>query len=214
MEICKSLYKDLTSSDYLPNAKLEINTSEFKQIHKSGKTIETPEGQSFSGDIVITTIDQISNAIITHSQIDSLVAYMSAHVVFDEYHEYINMPAFNLLFAELVECKKLQGNNAKALLVSATPNYYFIENLLGLKKSHIVSIESFNKSQYLLSFTEFDEYNRDEGNPLYSSQTKNTFVISNTATTAQLSFIKNQRTENALLFHSKYKFVKLIHLTK
>lgn len=205
VEICKSLYKDLTSSDYLPNAKLEINTSEFKQIHKSGKTIETPEGQSFSGDIVITTIDQISNAIITHSQIDSLVAYMSAHVVFDEYHEYINMPAFNLLFAELVECKKLQGNNAKALLVSATPNYYFIENLLGLKKSHIVSIESFNKSQYLLSFTEFDEYNRDEGNPLYSSQTKNTFVISNTATTAQLSFIKNQRTENALLFHSKYK---------
>ncbi|WP_432745588.1 CRISPR-associated endonuclease Cas3'' [Methylobacter sp. G7] len=208
VQVCQGLFNDLAAPDYLPNAKIEINTGEFKQMRQFGNDPEeTPEGQSFSGDIVITTIDQISNAIITHRQIDTLVDYMNAHVVFDEYHEYINMPAFNLLFAELVECKKLQGNNAKALLVSATPNYYFIENLLGLKRSYVVGIESFNQSQYLLSFPTFEEKNKDENNPLYQSQsqTKNTFVISNTATTAQLSFIKNQSTENALLFHGKYK---------
>jgi CRISPR-associated endonuclease/helicase Cas3 len=154
IQVCQGLFKDLSEPDYLPNAKIEINTGEFKQLRQFGnEPEETPEGQSFSGDIVITTIDQITNAIITHRQVDSLVMYMNAHVVFDEYHEYINMPAFNLLFAELVECKKLQGNKAKALLVSATPNYYFIENLLGLKRSHIVGIESFNQSQYLSGFT-------------------------------------------------------------
>ncbi|MDF1583137.1 MAG: CRISPR-associated endonuclease Cas3'' [Methyloprofundus sp.] len=206
VQVCQGLFNDLSAPDYLPNAKIEINTGEFKQLRQFGNDPEeTPEAESFSGDIVITTIDQISNAIITHRQVDSLVAYMNAHVVFDEYHEYINMPAFNLLFAELVECKKLQGNNANALLVSATPNYYFIEHLLGLRRDDVIGIESFNQSQYLLSFPTFEEKNKDESNPLYQSQTTNTFVISNTATTAQLSFIKNQSTENALLFHGKYK---------
>jgi CRISPR-associated endonuclease/helicase Cas3 len=203
VQVCQGLFHDLTTPDYLPNAKIEINTGEFKQIAQFGnKPEDTPTGQEFSGDIVITTIDQITNAIITHRSVTSLVAYMNAHVVFDEYHEYINMPAFNLLFAELVECKKLQ-NNAKALLVSATPNYYFVEELLGLK--NIIGIESFNQSQYQIKFTYFDEAKQDESNPLYQPHPKNTFVISNTAITAQQSFIANQRDENAILFHGKFK---------
>lgn len=204
VQVCQGLFHDLTAPDYLPNAKIEINTGEFKNIRQSGKEIETPEGQEFSGDIVITTIDQITNAIITHRSVTSLVDYMNAHVVFDEYHEYITMPAFNLLFAELVECKKLQ-NNAKALLVSATPNYYFIEELLGLNPQDIIGIESFNQSQYQINFSTFDEAKQDETNPLFQKQPENTFVISNTAITAQQSFIANQSDEKAILFHGKFK---------
>jgi CRISPR-associated endonuclease/helicase Cas3 len=124
--------------------------------------------------------------------------------VFDEYHEYINMPAFNLLFAELVECKKMQGKKANALLVSATPNYYFVDELLGINKNDIIGITSFNNSQYQIEFTNFKE-GEEENNPLYQTQPDNTIVISDTAITAQKSFIKNQANETALLFHSKYK---------
>lgn len=205
VQVCQGLFNDLTSKAYLPDAKIEINTGEFKLIHQSGSPTETAEGMSFSGDIVITTIDQITNAIITHRHVDSLVTYMDSHVVFDEYHEYISMPAFNLLFAELVECKKFQGNNAKALLVSATPNYYFVEELLGLNPQDIIGIESFNQSRYQIRFVPFDETKQADDNPLFQLQPENTFVISNTAINAQLSFIANQNNENAILLHSKFK---------
>lgn len=204
VQVCQGLINDLTNEEYLPNTKIEICTGEFKKIHQNGEESETPEGQEFSGDIVLTTIDQVINTITTHAKVTGLVQYMNAHIVFDEYHEYINMPAFNLLFAELVECKKMQDKDANALLVSATPNYYFIDELLALNEADIVGIDSFNNSEYKLEFVKFDEAN-EESNPLYHTQPDNTIVISNTAITAQRSFIKNQDKEKALLFHSKYK---------
>lgn len=206
VQVCQGLIEDLVKNDeYLPNAKIEINTGEFKTIYQSGKETETPEGEEFSGDIVITTIDQITNSIVTHRNVTTLVEYMNAHVVFDEYHEYITMPAFNLLFAELIECKKLQEDSANTLLVSATPNYYFVEKLLGIDQEDIIEMSSFNESLYSIQFTNFDENSQNESNPLYQEQPSSTFVISNTAITAQKSFIQNQHNENALLIHSKFK---------
>ena len=205
VQVCQGLINDLTSPEYLPNSKVEINTGEFKYIYQNGDRNETPEGQEFSGDVVITTIDQITNAILTHRSITSLIAYMDAHVVFDEFHEYINMSAFNLLFAELVHCKKMQEDQARLLLVSATPNYYFVEEFLGIDPEDIIGIESFNQSQYQINVTPFDEACEDDNNPLYKAQPPNTFVISNTAITAQKSFIDNQNSENAILLHSKFQ---------
>jgi CRISPR-associated endonuclease/helicase Cas3 len=213
VQVCQGLINDLTSdgsnnSDkYLPNSRVEINTGEFKFIYQNGIKSETPEGHEFSGDVVITTIDQITNAILTHRSVTSLIDYMVAHVIFDEFHEYINMSAFNLLFAELVQCKKLQEENAKVLLVSATPNYYFVEEFLGVDPQDIIGIESFNQSKYQLRFTCFDEAKEDESNPLYKAHPQNTFVISNTALTAQKSFIDNQGRENGILLHSKFQKV-------
>ncbi len=202
VQICQGLKNDLISNDYLPNAKIEICTGEEKVIYQNGSEIEVEEGQEFSGDIVLTTIDQVLNTIITHTKVTKLVQYMNAHVVFDEYHEYIQMPGFNLLFAELVECKKLQNKN-NTLLVSATPNFYFIEKLLKLRS--IVNFESFNNSKYKIIFEKFEK-SKKQDNPLYQKQESgNTIVISNTAITAQLSFIKNQNEENSILFHSKFK---------
>lgn len=205
VQVCQGLLNDLTSNEYLPNTKIEICTGEFKTIYQHGKATPTPENEEFSGDIVLTTIDQVINTITTHTRITGLVQFMNAHVVFDEYHEYIPMAGFNLLFAELVACKNLQGKSNNTLLVSATPNYYFIRELLGLDEDDVVSIDSFNRSQYQIEFEDFDEKLEDDTNPLYQLQSDNTFVISNTALTAQKSFVKNQNKEKAILIHSKFK---------
>jgi len=202
VQVCQGLFLDLTSDKYLPNAQIELCTGEFKYINDKNNI--TPEGGEFSGDVVLTTIDQILNTIITHTNVTSLVAFMNTHVVFDEYHEYIHMPAFNLLFAELVECKNLQGKSAKALLVSATPNDLFVKELLQIDRDDVIDIDSFNQSRYRIRFEPFDEAKADETNPLFQSQPKNSIVISNTATTAQHSFIVNQAKENAALLHGKF----------
>jgi len=209
VQVCQGLFYDLTSKEYLPNAKIEICTGEIKQTLVSGRSVDTPEGSEFSADIVITTIDQIVNSITNHRDVTTLMDFMNAHVVFDEYHEYINMPAFNLLFAELVECKKYQqdDNNTfpNTLLVSATPNPLFIKDFLHLSERDIIGIDSFNNSQYQIDFVEYDEKVEDGSNPLFQQQPTNTFVISNTAITAQKSFIDNQDKENSILLHSKFK---------
>ena len=204
VQVCQGLLEDLKHADYLSAATVEINTGEFKSIYQNGESIDTEEGMEFSGDIVLTTIDQVVNTISTHRKVTGLVQYMNAHVVFDEYHEYVNMSAFNLLFAELVECKKLQEREGRALLVSATPNYYFLKELLGIERDDVVGIESFNESLYRIRYDKFDESKRDDSNPLYKPQPTNSFVISNTAIAAQASFIKNQQAEKAILLHSKY----------
>ena len=165
------------------------------------------EGEEFSSDIVITTIDQLVNSITTHKHITTLMDFMNAHVVFDEYHEYITMQGFNLLFAELIEMKKYQQTDdtlPNTLLVSATPNPLFVTKFLRLDEQDIIGMRSFNNSDYKIEFVQFDD--KDEiSNPFMQKQNdKSVFVISNTAISAQRSFIEHQRDENAILFHSKF----------
>jgi len=205
VQVCQGLVNDLKTKEYLPHTKIEICTGEFKSIYQHGKKTPTEENAEFSGDIVLTTIDQVINTITTHTKVTGLVQYMNAHVVFDEYHEYIPMAGFNLLFAELVACKQLQDKALNTLLVSATPNYAFVQELLGINKDDIISISSFNQSKYHIELQRFDDKQEDASNPLYQLQPENTFVISNTAITAQRSFIQNQDEEEAILIHSKFK---------
>ena len=205
VQVCEGLYNDLTSDEYLPSGKVEICTGEFKFINNQGEQEPTEQGQEFSGDIVLTTIDQIINSITTHTNVTAFVDFLNSHIVFDEYHEYIPMPAFNLLFAELVQAKKAMGQNANTLLVSATPNYSFIEKVLEIDKGDIISTKSFNNSLYKINFELFDETQKNNSNPLFKPQGKNSIVISNTATTAQQAFIYNQASENAIVFHGKFK---------
>lgn len=206
VQVCQGIFQELIET-YLPDADVEIFTGEFKYTNEWGK--ETIEEDYFSADVVVTTIDQILSSIVTHSNVNSLIPFMNAHVVFDEYHEYIPMDIFNLLFAELIANKNMHADyQKKALLVSATPHYFYLENVLGFnvdeKHSQVISMKSFNQSQYRLNFIDYDE-NSLTGNPFYQSYDAKTFVISNTAQTAQLGFIYQKNNENSILFHSKFK---------
>ncbi|MGI2027469.1 CRISPR-associated endonuclease Cas3'' [Endozoicomonas acroporae] len=202
VQICQGLFLELTSTQYLPDASIEIYTGEFKFLNSYDHP--TPEGEYLSGDIVITTIDQLFAGIISHTRADLFIEYLNTHTVFDEFHEYINMPAFNLLFAELVD-SRFQQKNANTLLVSATPHYFYLDQILGIRQEDVVVMPSFNSSQYQFCFLNYDETQEDSSNPLYKPYVLNTFVISNTATTAQKSYIANQHQENAILLHSKFK---------
>lgn len=205
VQVCQGIYADLTEQQYLPNTSIEIFTGEFKKITRDNLERDSEFSEAFSGEIVITTIDQVINSVVTHAQVTALVDFMNAHVVFDEYHEFINMPAFNLLFAELVACKKLRGSSANTLLVSATPNYYFVNQFLDIHHNDIKGIESFNTSRYKISFDIYDDGAEGVVSPLINNvQKDNTFVITNTARDAQLGFIKNMKEENSILFHSKF----------
>lgn len=212
VQVCEGIFSDLRlqnpkDDQYLPKTHMEIVTGEIKNTFKDGKLTPTVAGEEFSADIIITTIDQIVNSITTHKHITTLIDFMNAHVVFDEYHEYITMQGFNLLFAELIEAKKYQQADdslPNTLLVSATPNPLFIKEFLRLNEGNIIGMKSFNDSSYKIEFVEYDD--KDETtNPLMLEQKeKNTFVISNTAIMAQRSFIEHQAKENSILFHSKF----------
>ncbi|ELV09153.1 Hypothetical protein F387_01045 [Wohlfahrtiimonas chitiniclastica SH04] len=202
VQVCQGIFQELIET-YLPDADVEIFTGEFKYTKEWGN--ETPEEAYFSGDVIVTTIDQILGSIVTHTRVDSLIPFMQAHVVFDEFHEYIPMDIFNILFAELIANKNMHENyQKKALLVSATPHYFYLKEILGIHPEDVVEMASFNPSQYQLQFVEYDEKSLDN-NPFFQSYENNTFVISNTALTAQLGFIYQKDQENSILFHSKYK---------
>ncbi len=203
VQVCQGLFHDLKAEEYLPNCNIEIFTGEYKKIICQGVSQDTEESDYFSGDIVITTIDQIVNSIITHNRVTTFVNLLNSHVVFDEFHELINMPAFNLLFAELIEAKKKQAEDANTLLVSATPHYFYLQEFLQIANENIIKLNSFNNSNYKIEMVSYDD--RTEVNPLIDNpQEGRTFVISNTAHDAQVGYLRHYSSENSVLLHSKY----------
>ena len=203
VQVCQGIFEELTMN-YLPDANIEIFTGEFKFTNTWDKV--TSEKDYFSGDIVVTTIDQILGSITTHSNVNALIPFVEAHVIFDEYHEYINMDIFNLLFAELIANKNMRPDSDKrVLLVSATPHYSYLKEILDLDiDEDVIEMPSFNPSQYQIQFVDYQEDDHST-NPFYQTYHDKTFVISNTAQTAQLGFLLQKNHENNVLFHSKFK---------
>ncbi len=160
--ICQELYAEIKNT-YLPKGvSIELVTGE-KKIKWSGNKEEDIELDSplFKSNIVIMTIDQLCKLITSNNNIDVLFDLFSSHVVFDEFHEYYKMSGFNLLFSELITLKK-QFSRAKTLLMSATPNYFFLEKLLEVyhpysSKKNVQSIQSPNKQGFELKLTEYNE---------------------------------------------------------
>ena len=202
VQVCLGVYKEL-SAEYLPTARIEIVSGDFKKTSVNAIETDTTEDQLFGGDVVITTIDQLISSITTHRHSDSLMSFIDAHVVIDEFHEVIQIPGFNLLLAELVKIKKMREQEVKLLLVSATINPLFCRRVLDIHSDDIIDVETFNHNNYHIAFERYDEQN--QLSPLVVGEfPANTFVVTNSATHAQLGFILHQKAENAILLHSKF----------
>ena len=137
--IAEGIFSELLS-EYIPNASIEVLTGEIKEKSRNGVVSELKDNERFESDIVITSIDQIVSVMNSHKNMNIFTSFMQSHVIFDEFHEYVNLPGFNLRFLELVKAKLTIG---RTLLVSATPNPTFLEKMLD-GEVEIHKIETFD----------------------------------------------------------------------
>lgn len=203
VSVGQSVFEELSSKDYLANSEIELYTGELKITRLNDQEYPTPETNYLSGKVVITTIDQLVSSATTHKGISMFTDFMLNHAVFDEYHEYANMNAFNLFFSEIISSKQCLENDSNTLLISATPNYYFVNNLLNIESSEIIEMKSSNKNKFKFVFESFDDDTPNNIHPLFRPIDEGTIVITNTATNAQSGFIMNYNEPDNALFHSK-----------
>lgn len=202
--ICKNLFDQITSSDYLPNSTVEIYTGEYKLKSVSGILENIEEKEAFSSSIVITTIDQLVNIMLSHNKIDIFLRFMKSHIIFDEFHEFFNISGLVFLFKEFIMAKSFL-NDTKTLLVSATPNYFFLD-FLEVDKKNIIELKTFNKKDYTFKFIA-EESNIDiASSELHIKRETKDIVVFNTATQSQISslYTRDQHNEYNLNYHSKF----------
>ncbi|WP_415913164.1 CRISPR-associated helicase Cas3' [Neptuniibacter sp. QD37_11] len=208
--ICQGLFEELTSQ-YLPEGvSIELATGADKRVYMGDKqAFRVVEDSEYRHNITITTIDQLAKTITTHGNVDLLLDVLTSTLVFDEYHEFYNLSGYNLLFSEIIELKKALPRYP-TLLMSATPNYFFLERVLELyhprsSTTPVVNFKTFNEVPYRIELTSIDESDTAH-NPITKAVEcdKKTIIISNSATTAQLGYMRHHENEPSLLAHSKY----------
>lgn len=174
------------------------------------ETIETPDELQGTGNLVITTIDQLCKTMLSHQKIDLVTQLEDSHVIFDEFHELIELPGIVLLFLEIMRLRQFAGTGT--LLVSATPN----PQLLALLKVHpraVVKVTTFNKRPLSIRLTPWNAQvyaggQKAEPHPFYAGGVvleDGAFVICNTATVAQQASVAHRISgRNVICFHSKF----------
>ncbi|MDI6977116.1 CRISPR-associated helicase Cas3' [Serratia sp. Se-RSBMAAmG] len=203
--IALSLYEEIRS-EYLTESSIEIVIGDLKENSINNKRYTTIDSELFSGDVIITTIDQILNMMMSHTKIDVFLDVLNSNIIFDEFHEFLYIPAISMLFIEIVYLKHFL-NNRNCLLVSATPNYFLLKKLL-ISEKNVKKIKSFNNTKYKINLIEFNDNKSNEliSNGMFEPKPIGEICIFNTATKAQYSAMKciSEGEENTLVFHSKF----------
>lgn len=204
--ICSSLFNELRK-EYIPNAKIELITGEEKLFWDGNCIINSENSVNVNSEVTITTIDQLISVMLSHKKIDLLLEFLDSYVVFDEFHEFFNISGVVILFKIFLRLKSML-EESNTLLVSATPNYYFLKNILNINPEKSVEyIDTFNKEKYNFLFSTYNietaDKNQLEKSILFDVQKPGTIVIFNTAKQSQTSSIKVNG-ENLINFHSKF----------
>lgn len=211
--VCLGLYEEIRT-DYLPNASIELLLGDTKKRWINNHQIElNHDSKFFESDVVITTIDQITSIMMSHKKINILLDILNSVVVFDEFHEFFDIPGIVLLFKAMIYLKSLI-HPSQTLLVSATPNYYFLKDVLKISKNSVVDVATFNHEEFEIKFTPYPVQKDPKIGfvPVVTSldqpQKSGTFVIFNTATQSQKTSLQmsRQQQESVINFHSKFTY--------
>ena len=205
-------------NDYGVTQGVELYSGDLKKSYdpQTKKVIDTPEAKQLQGTLVITTIDQLCSLSLSHARIDLYTEVMSSNVIFDEFHELFDIPGIVLLFLEFIRLRAYTHqkddcvNAVRTLLVSATPNRYFLEQLSALellenfdvltKRVHLIETE--NTKPYTLTRA---TYSVDGPHPFMRGVALGEIAVSNTVRVAQESAVAAlKRGDQTLCFHSKY----------
>lgn len=200
--IGEGLFKELTVEYGLTDG-VELYTGNARWLSlPDGSFIETPEALHLRGNIVITTIDQVCSIALSHDRIDLLTELAASTLVFDEFHELFDLPGIVLLFMEVMRLRTGLAPDRKAhtLLISATPNPYFLAEL-GLDESAIVPMDSFNKRPVDLSLSLIGR----QAHPFDVVGHPGDILISNSAARACTSALRRlEDGERVLCYHGNF----------
>lgn len=215
--IGQGLFKEFIE-DYQTTTGVELYTGDLKKCYDptTKRIVDTPQYKQLQGTLVITTIDQLCSLALSHERINLFTEVLSSNVIVDEFHELFDIPGILLLFLEFIRLRAYTFENGsfsnapRTLLVSATPNPYFLEKLQSVEvKSdmppligRVHAIETDNTKPYTLTRATYDV---DGVHPFNNAVDLGEIAVSNTVRVAQQSAVtaiaKNMDT---LCFHSKY----------
>ncbi len=201
-QVCDSVFDELRM-EYVSDLKIEILTGDRKEFSFNKEVFSNDDSDIFSGDIVVTTIDQISSIMYSNSFSLNIKNLFSSTIVVDEFHELQSTKGLLLILGELVSFSKMLNN--PIMLMSATVNYTLVSKLFDIRYEDIgmvvFSIKSFNESLYSVKIVE----ELTDDSLMFEEKVDKSIFIFNTATSAFKSYLSNCN-EDSILFHSRMSF--------
>lgn len=179
-----------------------FNINKSVELILGGEKIESLNSKDenlFTSDIVITNIDNFLSVTTDNKYAENYYLIANADVVFDEFHEFVDESKIYVLFLTIMRMRHQLCNDAKTLLLSATPNHILFQwdrdknNTIVFpnKKEHYKAIHS---EPYKIKL--FDEYDIKSIVPNSES-----LIVFNGISGAQAA---KGRDRDGLILHSRF----------
>lgn len=189
--VCGSLLDELSKA--VPSATLSMINGDGELCYQGGIQVE---GNAWQADIIVTTIDQVVSTLARHTNVENFKEFLTRFVVFDEYHETLDI--LELYYATMLLMRIKEHQDHSHVNISATPAPFHLMCVnAGYSDNwkHPVKMVSFNDKPVTINFVE------KAGQAL-----ANTVYVYNTAKSAQESAIARwlEDRNDFMLYHSRY----------
>jgi CRISPR-associated endonuclease/helicase Cas3 len=154
--------------------------------------------EDFTSRIVVTNIDNLLSPLYKSKMSNHCLDVVTGDIIFDEYHEFVSEGAYFSLFLNLMRARNLIKSTT--FLLSATPSIlntlWDTSNKTTFLPEQGKHFQAAHSKKYKISFV-------DDLTSLDITVEGNTLVKFNSVKNAR-EFYQSHRTEDSLLFHSKF----------